>query len=320
VLSVPQFLVPRKFQADLQPLAKETQFALFLVNQRPVTTQGTPVGGCGATKGGRTQEAPKLDFRRVTSLIDWDTKQLPPDVRVGPDDTMTQDRPVFLGVATWDGKTFTKFDKDDALVGMTAYRRRYLGVRADSMESIGGRLALRTAPAGTAAAPLIQVDPNDDNPLTFGLDDGKGSLKPLLQVNRKGDLTVTGKLAGAADIKKGEFYVESGRISDGLRVPLPPGIDDPQVASGAVTLHIQITPRPEASRQPVEGDFSPPLAASTADDVIPRVIEATVDENRRVSCLIRWLSTKDLTKSAYLPGVCDYLILAAISADTEASS
>jgi hypothetical protein len=226
---------------------------------------------------------------------------------------------VLLGFVTWDPaatKKFTKFDMGEVQINAIAYRRRYLGVRADSVESIGGRLVLRTKPPGTVDAPLLVLDPAsaDGNTFTFGVDNGQGGVKTLLRVNKKGDVTAAGKLGGAVDLKKGEVYVQSGQITDGLRVPLPDGVTDDAVQSGSVTVHVMLSPRPESSEPP------PP---STTAFYLPQVLECFADENRVVHCLIRWLDTTDLTgksKAFDRAGLCDYFIVATVSSTPETTS
>lgn len=303
IILAPRFLAPKDFLDDVPVPAGETQFPLFLVGREPLTKTAGSAIARGSANGVRKQEVADLNFRRATSLVDWDTRQDPPDLDKGPDDKALTDRPILLGVVTWDNEkgNFKDFAADAARVGKVIYRRRHLGVRADAIESIGGRMFLRTAPAGTRGAPLVRLDPAADSPFVFGVDDGGGEVSALLSVDLKGDLVASGKLSGTPDAKKGEVHVQSGQIFDGLRVPLPPTITDDMVQSGAVTIHVMLTPRLDASARP-----------DNPENYLLQVLECAVDDDRVVRCQSLWLNIElsNAGEKRQLPGVCDYLILA----------
>ena len=89
----------------------------------------------------------------------------------------------------------------------------------------------------------------------------------------KAEGTITGAVA------PGSVQMQSGIATDGIVLPLPPGITEEQVANSQVTLHISLTPR-----------F--PGAVASLDnntDWVAVPLECRLEEtSRRVLCRFRW--------------------------------
>jgi hypothetical protein len=312
ILATTTYVSTDKFANQLSAGENAGQYPLFLTGLQKTQTLRAIGGTCSGTSGARIQEAVDLQFRRQSALVGWDDQKAP-SVGDGPDDNATVPRLVLLGFVTWDKaatKKFTKFDMGVVTIDGRNYGRRYLGVRGDSVEAIGGSLTLRTKPPSTVDAPLVVLDPTaaDGNTFTFGVDNGSGGVKSLLQVNKNGDVTAAGKISGAVDLKPGEVYVQSGQITDGLCVPLPDGVTDPMVQAGSVTVHLMLTPRFHDSAKPDGAPF-------------PILNDCSVDLDRRVSCLSDWYAPASMaTAPVTLAGLCDYLLVATVSSTPEPTS
>jgi hypothetical protein len=203
--------------------------------------------------------------------------------RPEPGDEIASDEPwnVLLGFVQWNGEA-ENFSATKAEVDGVS--RRSVGVRAEVVESPGDSLTLLTRPPGEPGAPLARIDQNE---LSFGLSDGSGGLTKVFTVNRKGEVTAAGKPLG------GGVRVESGLVSNGMRVPLPANVTEDAVRERKVSLHISVTPL--LSERP----------SATADFWTP---EAYVDEDRRVHCRMRVLA---LPASVTIePAICSYTIVA----------
>jgi hypothetical protein len=217
---------------------------------------------------------------------------------------------VLLGFAEWDKasgkiKSFKK--------SLDTYRPRYLGVRAEAVESATGRLALRVQSTESKDVALIYVDLLDaKNMFAFGLADGRGGVNRVLTVDKDGNVIAKGVISGAAPLKAGDVYVQSGQATDGVHLPLPAGIKLQQVTSGAISLHIMLTPNFVDSAQPAV-----PTPAPAVNPWTPRVKECFVDrEDMAVHCANEWFNAVPVTAGAgltTLPGVCDYLLIATVN-------
>ena len=178
--------------------------------------------------------------------------------------------------------------------------RRYAGVQADVVAARGGKLALRTQTVAEAGRPALIIDEDPEQILLqFGKLTSQGSVTPLFSVNEKGDVIAAGKFIGA--LSAGAVQVESGLASDGMILPLPPGITQEQVDNGEALLHVHISPR-----------ICEDAAPSIPPDVwLATPLESWVDQERRLRCRVRWFKTSDSTVEDH-PGVCHYLIIASV--------
>jgi hypothetical protein len=91
----------------------------------------------------------------------------------------------------------------------------------------------------------------------------------------------------------GSVRIQSGTATDGVRLPLPPSVTEAAVTAGDVTLHVSVTPRYA---------FDP-----SAPDTIHAVARCEVDDDRVVRCRLFTIGAAQ----AEIPGVCDYVVLAA---------
>lgn len=202
-------------------------------------------------------------------------------------------RGVLLGFVQWDSSINLFTDVADSAGGIG---RRYAGVRADEVMARSGRLTLRSRPSTQPAKPMLALDEAEGGTLQFGLQDETGGLTPVFTVNAKGDVTAKGTLSVA--IKTG-VLVESGVASDGMLVPLPPGVTQDQVDAGQVTLHVHVSPRHPGSVRPAAV-----AAAAVAVTVECRVVD------RRVHCRYLWFNPAAAGATALQLGACDYTMLA----------
>jgi hypothetical protein len=165
---------------------------------------------------------------------------------------------------------------------------------ADTVAARGGTLTLQTQPTATPGQPVLQVGGNPPM-LTFGLYQGGTAIAPRLTVSADGDVVVTGVIKSA--LTQGEIRVQSGTATDGVRIQLPPGITEDQVASGAVTLHLHLTPHT-------------PQSTTQGSWYIP--VECDVDSNRQLTCQVMVGSGTLFANAVQRPGAADYLIVATV--------
>jgi hypothetical protein len=267
-------------------------YPLFLVGT-PLRRPGNGLAGrCGAGQAGRIQEGYRFEFAGTAAANGWDD-QIPPAAADGPDDS--GGRRILLGFVHNKGGKFlgTATQNDDGV------RPRYAGVQANEVVGPRGEVAIRSAKARTAGAPVLVLAPADDpaSAAVLALDNGKGVARPALaKFGRDGTLELLGGLKTPA-VPPGTTAVESGQATHGLTLPLPGGVD-----AGQVAAHVILTPRPDLSAKP-------PDATKTYR---PLTAECHVDDARRVRCLLPWLEIDSAGKTGpviVLPGVCDYLIV-----------
>jgi hypothetical protein len=175
-----------------------------------------------------------------------------------------------------------------------------------TLESDTGKLVLRAGAANMIGKPMARLDETAaGGTFAFGLQDASGNSSRLLEVDEQGNLTIAGIFRG---LFGGAVRLASGTATDGVILPLPDGITDAQVASGAVALHIMVIPR------------APGAAPYDADLVhypywVGHASSAGVDALRRVFCKIQWLgfhSGGGAPHHEVLAGAVDYLVAAVV--------
>jgi hypothetical protein len=291
-------LSERDFEASPALLSREADpwFPVFLVGREDkVSPPGLLAGACANGQPRRLAEGFDVVFDGPGAEKDLDG-QPTGDVAEGPGQRRWL---ILLGFVRWDRGKHQFKDVSPEAGGV---RRRYAGVRADAVTARDGLLSLRVRPPGAFGKPLVVVDERaDGGELAFGLDDGKGGVQKVLQVNAKGDVTAKGKLRGA--LATGGVQVESGTATDGMTLPLPPGIREDQVKAGDAVVHTHVS-----LRLPPDAD-----APGPPDQYGAFPLELWVDDQRRVRCRVRWLR---LGTAAFedRPGVCDYVVLATVRA------
>ncbi len=313
ILSAAKLVNVDDFRDQISRNEPDGTFPLFIVGRHVRATGRARLGRCAGGSETREQETVEARFDRPATLAGWQAQgQDDPGVAQGPDPGEESGRRVLIGFVRWEAGQFKNVALEQVM-GRTVHRPRHLGVHADVVLAHSGRLVLRTRPPGHAEAPLVVIDPKAEDgkrSFTFGLDDGLGGLKPLFWVDKEGNVAAKGTIAGEIAVKPGEVYVQSGKATDGVTLPLPTPVTDDLVRDGIVTLHVMVNPRVEESEEPPTSLTAPPPVQGPW---IPRVTACSVDEHRRVSCLIQWFDTKALGNTQVLPGVCEYLIMATVA-------
>lgn len=248
---------------------------------------------CGSPEPNRLREETEFHFGRPG---DASATEDPAGVAAGPDTGPTTPRRVLLGFVRWD-PDIARFS--GVATTQDGVGPRYAGVRADTVAARGGTLALRTRKEVEKGKPGLTLSEDGNGLLAWGPLKADGSVAPVLSVNAKGDLTITGKFSGA--VTPGTVQAQSGVFSDGMLLPLPPGITPEMLDEGQATAHVHLTMH------------APPGAAPTGDPdwiVVPH--ECFLDANRRLRCTARWLRTAGTPVD--LPGLCDYMVLVSVAA------
>jgi hypothetical protein len=263
-------------------------YPVFLIGlDQPAPVAQTLTGACADAQPNRMTELYTFEFGRPGEELSLDD-QPRPDTAGGPGGNIgdaTRWR-ILIGYVKKDPVDPKPIAVADLGDGYTV-GRRYAGVRADDVFARGTALALHTS-HGTQGKPVLSLDETDGARLTFGLQ----GAQPVFTVSAKGDLTITGQF-GTGTPKASTAVVQSGVVSDGALLPLPPSITQAMVDQGQVTLHVQLTPRlPQVALGSI-----PPM-------VVP--LECYVDEDRRVHCAVWTL----LPTFGVVPAACDCLIVA----------
>ena len=267
---------------------------------------------CGDSGASRIREEAIVRFQ--ARAINWDDQDRV-DIGEGASELLNASRIVLVGFVQWEYAAGTKgkigkFQRRDPESNLGP---RYTGVRADDVIARSGQLALlsRQPKAEIGSSALLIGDhrnsEEEKKAVRCGLDDGKGNLTELLTLDPKGNLWIKGNLKAEGtlegELRKGDVSIESGVASDGMPIPLPPGIDQRQIDDGSVSLHITITPRHDRRADPV---------AITIDHV-PVVIECSVDSDRYVHCVIKWYKLTNVSDQVDVPGTVDYMVVAYVN-------
>jgi hypothetical protein len=288
VVPEPFTLSSTEFSIANPSAAGKTDYPILLhgLDSNPPAAQLT-VGACGAaSQPTRTQETFGLTYAGPDGDIGLDEQKVP-DESAGPSPDAAQHWEILVGHVQWDPSIpqFISADNNG---------RRYAGVMADAVAARDGTLTLQTQPTAIPGQPVLRVGGNPPM-LTFGLYQGGTAIAPRLTVNADGDVVATGVIKSA--LTQGEIRVQSGTATDGVRIQLPPGITEDQVASGAVTLHLQLTPHT-------------PQSTTQGSWYIP--VECDVDSNRQLTCQVLVGSGVLFANAVLRPGAADYLIVATV--------
>ena len=184
--------------------------------------------------------------------------------------------PLLVGFVRWNPAAGQFADIAEASGGSS---RRYAGVNAATVAGIGNRVLVQLKPSTAAGDLAFELD-GTTGALRFGPLQASGTIgEPLLEVDKDGNLKVKGTLSGRS--ATGAVLVQSGLASDGLILPLPPGVTEDQVADGDAAVHVLVTPRIDPAQSPATA-AQPSWAAL--------VEECRVDEQRRLHCHIAWMT------------------------------
>jgi hypothetical protein len=176
-----------------------------------------------------------------------------------------------------------------------------------TIESGGGSsFSLRSGPSRVPGKPTLRLDETPGGgTLTFGLQEAGGHPSRLLAVDERGNLAIAGVFTGLAE---GAVKVVSGIAADGVSLPLPEGITEEQVATEAVSLHVQLAPHPPGPA-PAGADLASfPIWIGTP-------ISAAVDASRRLDCRVQWVGWPQgggPPSAEVRGGTCQYLVLAVV--------
>jgi hypothetical protein len=271
---------------------------VFLNARDERTTPPALSRGCGSvSQPTRTNEAYTISY----GFPGDDAGVLPPvEVSDGPEsDSVVR---VLIGYVQWDG---TSNFGDAKAMPKKGLSTPYAGARADEVVARSGALALR-ADLGAARdkRPALVLDGDDGGEMRFGLQDARGDIVTVFKVNAAGDLTLSGVITGP--FGKTNVWVDSGTISDGMTIPLPPGVTQDKVDAGQIVLHITVTPRRIA-------ELRPPNQATGV--YVKEPFECRVD-GRRVFVRERWFDTGAMTAPTTIPAACDYVIVASTAGST----
>jgi hypothetical protein len=198
--------------------------------------------------------------------------------------------PIVIGFVQWDD---TKKQYSEVAAASGSARAQYAGARADQVVARGGKLELRAksvAAQGQAVVEIDELDAEAGPVLRFGLQ-GEAAVKALFEVNKNGDVWAAGSLKSPLSL-----HIESGVITDGMALPLPPGVTDADLESGKVKLHALLSPRTPLD----DGGFG-------AGSRVPVAHRCELN-GRIVTCQVRWISTTSGTADEIRPGSCDYLV------------
>lgn len=271
-------------------------FPVFLIGQDQAAEQ-PPVatGACGDSPPSRVVEGYEVTFGRPGSERDLD-KQVAPNVADGPGKGGWK---ILLGFVQFNATIdkFTDFKNEFGGIG-----RRYAGAQADEVASRGGALRLRTR-INQPEKPALVLDEKDGGLLQFGLLNSQGTIATVFTVDAQGNVTAEGKIKGA--LTTGNVQVESGIATDGMILPLPPGITAKQVADGEAVIQTQISLR-------LTGESLPPGKPSSADQWGAFPLETWIDDERRVHCRVRWFRIVGGSGIEDHPGACNYVVLASV--------
>lgn len=209
---------------------------------------------------------------------------------------------VLIGYVQWDGAS----NFADAKAAPTPrLSTPYAGARADEVVARSGILALRGDLGGTHdKRPALILDGGDGGEMRFGLQNEKGDIVTVFRVNAAGDLELKGVITGPSG--ENRVWMESGTISDGMTIPLPPGVTQDKVDSGQIQLHITVTPRRL-------GEMRPPTVATGT--FIKEDFECRVD-GRRVFVRDLWFDVTNTASKTLLTSACDYVIAASVRGTT----
>ncbi|MFI1258543.1 hypothetical protein ACH4U6_32830 [Streptomyces netropsis] len=291
---------------------------MLMWSDRPSAAPGAGAGGCsGSGAAPRSEEGFVLVVGGPGDELDL-AEQAPPAPDTGPDRLEGGERGrVLVAFVTWGG------GQDGGFTGVlpraNGVGRRYAGVLADRVSARGGTLELAAEPRPVAGRVGLRIG-GADGSLDVGRFNAAGALAPALRVlgdgstRLQGDVTVSGSLTVTGPVRSplvsGSVLAQSGVATHGVILPLPPQVTEDQVASGEVTVHLQVTARVQTGGGPAEGGVD-----ASGFGALPVVLRCEVDSRRRLTCLIAWYGglggARQPDPPRVLPGAVDYLVLAA---------
>ena len=273
------------------------------VRGRDAQVPAQPAAACSTTGPTRITESAEIEFGRPGAEVEIDNGE-PPAPADGVSDPSEL---VLVGFVQWDG-TLQRFKR--AVLVSNGIGPKFAGALADEVAARNGLLTLRSR--REVDKPALAIDEADDGALLFGPQDSHGRVVPTFKVDTKGNvtaqgsITVQGQITGSA--AAGTLQVQSGVITDGAVLPLPPGVKPEDVTAGRVALHVHLTPRVPGGLPP--GSTSNP-APSPPTWVVAVPVECRLDgPSRRVLCKVRWFQAENPRDFRDQPSACDYMVIA----------
>jgi hypothetical protein len=314
VLLAPQQLDPSDFLSanvydPSQPTAWYPVFVRALVND---VSPASNVGACPSSSQPTAKSEDIQFIFKASSAVTNNTASPATPKPGGLTDKPTSTDDILIGFIQWSQSPPTgQFSNaQNSTIPPTTtpptppINRRLAGVVASRVVGVEGKITLQTRenPGGFK---VVLQEPSGISPgsLTFGTPDVLGNLTSLFQVDGAGNLTVSGKITSSTPLAPGTVSVQSGLATDGVVLPLPPGVSETDVTSGTIALHIQVTPIvPDVTSMATPQPFA----------AVP--LTCHVDHNRRVRCLIRTLApplaAATVPTIADSPGSCHYILIA----------
>lgn len=255
-------------------LEDDESYPVFISSQyRDGTASGGAIGPCGTgVNGSSIEEGFEISFGLPG---DETFEQVASAIAAEPSaDTGGQPWKILIGFVTW-STAASDFADVDAV--QSARLRPFIGVNASVVAGNGSSVGLQPKGALQSGDAVFSVRQDDDGAtLVFGTYKSATEIDPLLEVNASGDVVAKGSLTGKRT--GNSVQVQSGLASDGMILPLPPGVTEDQVAADdGPAVHIQVTPEIDPAASP-----DPTKIYGT------QVVECRVDSERRLHCRIIW--------------------------------
>jgi hypothetical protein len=250
----------------------ESWFPVF-VRSRFSAQERNPaeLAGCQASRGKRVEEKVDAFVGRAgdESTLDASAALLASK----PSAALGAGPPILVGFLRWSSTGYFSEVADSS----NGVGRTYAGVNASTVASLGNRVLVQLGPTANAGDIAFELD-GVERALRFGPLQASGTIgDALLSVDKEGNVTAKGTLKGRA--AAGTLHVRTGTASDGLILPLPPGVSEEQVTAGDVTVHVLVSPRIDPALAPTN-DPTKHWAAM--------VRECRVDAQRRLFCQVVW--------------------------------
>lgn len=310
IIPVAELLVPESFAASgvSQGADPGAWFPVFVVGlDKEAIPSGSQIGACDTGEPSSIEEGFQIEFGRPGDVQEID-EQTVPQISKGPGSSNGQTPwRVLVGFVKWSedvagGKFVDAKERPDSIPKWQL--PRYTGVRADEVIARSDLLTLRSAKRQMKNKPVVEIDGTEKGELRFGLQDDRGIIKePLMTINAQGDFTVKGALKGK--VTAGNVFIQSGIVSNGIVIPLPPEITQQQIDNDQIVLHIQLLPRPDLI-------IHPPLPQ---DRLAISSVCKVDDTDRRAQCLFTILhlgQADDPHKTEVEQGICEYIIVASV--------
>lgn len=263
---------------------------------RPAQPEGGRWKSCGGAGGAaRIEETVQIRFGRAGDEMLLESVAVG-DLMAAPSPAEGAGPPLLLGFVRWDPALGQFADVADA---SPSAARQQGGVNAAVLAGTEGSVLVQPRPAAPAGVLVLEL--KEKNGLRFGRIQAPGRIESLFSVDDAGNVTAAGTLTGRP--ARGTVLVSSGQASDGLVLPLPPGVTEDQVARGDVAAQVIVAPH-----------VDPTLVPDPAREWTVTVQECWVDEDRRLCCRLLWMSVdfgggaQGMTVVAG-PGLADYLVV-----------